>query len=99
MSRLFPLLFVVALFVFGLTLSPIAPTAMSDDAGSLAAAKCSACHNPGRICSKMGQKDAGWWQSTVARMKRNGASISDADIEQISGWLAGQSGAAAPLCE
>ncbi len=98
MQRFAPFFLFAFLFAVGFALPTAVPQATGEDGGSLAAASCSSCHSVGRICSKMGKKDAAYWSSTVARMKSNGASIDDAQVELISGWLAAQSEAAAPLC-
>jgi len=67
--------------------------------GKLAAQTCSACHNTARICDKLGNRKAEVWQQTVARMKSNGAKLSDADVAAIAEYLATARPGAKPLCK
>jgi len=68
-------------------------------AGKLAAKACSACHSTARICEKLGSRKPEVWEQTVARMKSNGAKLSDADMATIAEYLASALPGAKPLCK
>lgn len=56
------------------------------DAGRvLVESKCDLCHTLDRI--KIANKDSGGWTTTVARMRKNGAVISDQEAQQIIDYL------------
>lgn len=56
------------------------------DAGrTLAESKCTRCHTLDRI--KSANHDAAAWEATVARMRGNGAVLTDAEAESIVSYL------------
>ncbi len=83
MKRL--MIFVVCSYVFLVLASLVFAQA---SAGKLAAEKCSACHSTARVCAQLGNRTAAVWQQTVARMKGNGAQITEADVTAIAEYLA-----------
>lgn len=97
MSRFAFALPLAAALALGMSALHAGPAA-SQDAGALAAGKCTACHDARRICSRLGKQPAAYWQDTVARMKTNGAKIDDAQAAAIAGYLATQAEGAKPLC-
>jgi len=68
-------------------------------AGKLAAERCSACHSTARICEKLGNRTPEVWQQTVARMKSNGAKLSEAEADTVAEYLATAKPGSKPLCK
>ena len=68
-------------------------------AAKLAAEKCSACHSTVRICEKLGNRKPEVWQQTVARMKGNGAKLTDAEMETVAEYLSTAKPGSKPLCQ
>jgi len=68
-------------------------------AGKLAAGQCSTCHGTARICEKLGNRAPEVWRQTVARMKGNGAQISEADVAAIAEYLAAAGPGDKRLCQ
>lgn len=67
--------------------------------GKLAAEKCSGCHGTARICEKLGSRKPEVWQQTVARMKSNGARLSEAEARTVAEYLSTARPGAKPLCQ
>jgi cytochrome c5 len=60
----------------------------SDPAEALVEAQCSLCHTTERVWAA--EYDRAEWETTVDRMKANGAVISDEDYETIVSYLSGE---------
>lgn len=94
MKRL--MIFVVCSYVFLVLASLVFAQA---SAGKLAAEKCSACHSTALICDRLGNRSAEVWQQTVARMKGNGAQITEAEAASIAEYLAAAKPGDKRLCQ
>jgi len=68
-------------------------------AGKLAAERCSACHETARICEKLGARTPEVWAQTVERMRGNGASLDEADVQTVTEYLSTAKQGAKPLCQ
>jgi len=68
-------------------------------AGKLTAKACSACHGTERICEKLGSRKPEVWEQTVARMRGNGAKLSDSDAATIAEHLATARPGSKRLCK
>jgi cytochrome c5 len=66
------------------TAVPVYPVAL--DGKALVSERCTVCHDTGRIQSA--RKSTADWQSTVARMKSNGARLNDAETAAVIAYVA-----------
>ena len=73
--------------------------ALAQDASQTVMAACTKCHNAKRICTNLGVKDKAAWDSTVAKMIKNGAKLAESDKPAVVEWLAAQKAGAKPVCE
>ncbi|EPR37022.1 hypothetical protein dsx2_0965 [Desulfovibrio sp. X2] len=59
---------------------------------------CTVCHTSENVCANLGRDEA-WWQSTLTRMRQQGAALSADDVNSESAYLAAQAPGAAPICK
>ncbi|GAB7079746.1 hypothetical protein [Megalodesulfovibrio paquesii] len=88
----------VALLLFAMSLHA-STQGSAQDAGALTVAKCAgACHDPRRICFRLGKVEPSFWPATVAKMQQKGAKIDETQARAIAGWLTTSGPSAKPLC-
>ncbi len=61
--------------------------------------KCTACHNLGRICRKLGKKKKSKWITTIKRMVRHGAPLSKDEVQELAACLAEQNTSIKDACK
>ncbi|WP_320169465.1 hypothetical protein [Maridesulfovibrio sp.] len=95
MKMVFGLLVVGLLLFSGAYISvPVA-----DDGAGLVMSKCGACHSLKRVCRSLGRKDLDAWKKTNKRMADMGMTVSDAELDLISSYLAGAKPGEGPVCQ
>jgi len=73
--------------------------ALAQDASQTVMSTCTKCHNAKRICTNLGVKDKAAWDTTVGKMIKNGAQLTEKDKPAVVEWLAAQKSGAKPVCE
>ncbi|MBG0775319.1 MAG: hypothetical protein H0S85_02670 [Desulfovibrionaceae bacterium] len=88
-----------AVLVLALWAGPSAESARGAASGqALVTGRCTGCHGLERVCAMLGVKDRGAWAATVARMRRNGLQVRDAEAAEVAAWLSGLARGAGPVC-
>jgi hypothetical protein len=88
-----------AALALALSIALPASAVLAQDAGKTVMGVCTRCHNTKRICSALGQKDAGWWKATVARMAGKGAALDASGQDGVTTYLAAGKAGDKPVCE
>ncbi len=61
--------------------------------------KCTTCHNLGRICRKLGEKNKAKWATTIKRMVHHGAPLSKNEVKKLATCLAEENASVKGACK
>lgn len=79
----------IALLVIALSLlCGSRPVRAAEDCSALLTGRCETCHYLTRVCEKVAENKGKWsWKRTVKNMVRQGAKLSDAEIDTLVACL------------